>query len=88
MKQLHSEIPKLKTYIIIRTNQKKTNVKNNLKQIKSNFFSRKIWNKSHQDLSARLLGSSEILFITWMLAVLYTSYHIPKMYREWDSEQW
>ena len=42
VKQLHNEIPKLRTYIvIIRANQKKINVKNNLKQIKSNFFPEK-----------------------------------------------
>ena len=54
MKQLHSEIPKLKTCIvIISANQKKINVKNNLKQIKLNFFSWKIWNKSHQNFCTR-----------------------------------
>ena len=68
--------------------KKKINLKNNLKQIKSNFFSRKIWSKSHQNLSTMLLGSWGIWFITWMLATLYTSYHIPKMYRQWDSEHW
>ena len=50
----------LKKIVIIRANQKKINVKNNLKQIKSNFFSRKIWNKSHQNFSTMLLGSWEI----------------------------
>ena len=39
----------LKQIFIIRANQKKINVKNSLKQIKSNFFSRKVWNKSYQN---------------------------------------
>ena len=39
MKQLHSEIPELKTYIvIIGANQNKINVKNNFKQVKPDFF--------------------------------------------------
>ena len=43
MKQLHKKIPKLKREIvIIRVNQKEVTVKDNLKQTKSNFFSRKI----------------------------------------------
>ena len=37
----------LKQIAVIRVNQKEINVKNNLKQTKSIFFSRKIWNKSH-----------------------------------------
>ena len=37
----------LKQIVVIRVNQKEINVKNNLKQTKSNFFYRKIWNKSH-----------------------------------------
>ena len=37
----------LKQIVVIRVNQKEINVKNNLKQTKSNFFSRKIWSKSH-----------------------------------------
>ena len=41
----------LKQIVIIRSNQKKINVKIDLKQIKSNFFSRKIWNKSCQNFS-------------------------------------
>ena len=50
----------LKQISIIRASQKKINVKNNLRRIKSNFFSRKIWNKSHQNFSTMLLGSWEI----------------------------
>ena len=50
----------LKQIAIIRANQKKINVKNNLKQIKSNFFYRKFWNKSYQNFSTKLLGSWEI----------------------------
>ena len=50
----------LKQIVIIRVNQKEINVKINLKQIKSNFFSRKIWHKSHQSFSTIMLGSWEI----------------------------
>ena len=50
----------LKQIVIIRANQKKINVKNNIKQIKSNFFYRKFWNKSYQNFSTKLLGSWEI----------------------------
>ena len=52
MKQLHSEIPILKTQIvIIRANQKKINVKASLKRIRSNFFSRTKGNKIDQNFS-------------------------------------
>ena len=68
----------LKQIVIIRANQKKFTVKNNLKQIKSNFFSIKNLNKSHQNFSTMLLGSWKIKLITWMLATLYTSYIYPK----------
>ena len=50
----------LKQTVIIRAKQKKIIVKNNFKQIKWSFFSRKIWNKSHQNFSTMLLGSWEI----------------------------
>ena len=76
----------LKQIFLIRANQNKVNMKNNSKQIKSNFFSRKIWNKNHQNFSTMLLWSWEIWFMTRMLVTLYTFYHIPKMYRQWDSE--
>ena len=71
MKQFIVKFQNLKHsyFNIIRANQKKINVKNNLKQIKSNFLSIKIWNKSHQNFSTTLLESWEIYFITWMLAV-------------------
>ena len=42
---------------------KKTSVKNNFKQIKPKFFSRKVCDKSHQNFSTMLLGSLEIQFI-------------------------
>ena len=42
MKQLYSEIPKLKTYIVItRANQKKINVKNNFKTNEIKLFLQK-----------------------------------------------
>ena len=37
----------LKKTVVTRVNQKEINMKYKLKQTKSNFFSRKIWNKSH-----------------------------------------
>ena len=58
----------------------------NLKLLNQTFSPEEKWNKSHQNFSAMLLASWEIWYIIWMLGTLYTSYRLPKMYRQWDSD--
>ena len=85
MRQLYSEIPNVKQIVIIGVNHQKINMKSKQLNTEQFFSPEKIWNKSDQNFSTMLFASWEIEYITWMFATLYTPYHKPKIYGQWDS---
>ena len=68
----------------LRANNNEINVKN--KQLitelllNQTFSPDKIWNKGQQNYIIMLFSSWEIYYITWTIAILYTSHWISRMY--------